>query len=386
MRKLALVAGIAAALAVAVASSQQPKVPKKVPKKAGAPVGEADPFRPGGPPLPPATIAGEVAATRISDPSMTADWPAVAAAADGSLWTIYVEWNGKDRDRVLVRRLTAQGQWRDPIALDDKSGDHYSPAIAALSGGGALAVWSGQVEGNFELFAAAISASGKAGAVERLTRAPHGDFNARTAADAQGNVTVVWQSFRNGQSDVYARRLSNRRWGPEVRVSPGLANDWEPAVALDSKGTAWISWDSYQAGNYDVFLASFDGSRASAPIPIATEPEAQFHTSVAVDRQDRVWVAWDEAGPNWGKDFSRSSRAPGSNGLHFSRTLRLRVWDGKQALSPAADIQKVLTGRMERYAELPHLAVDGAGALWMIFRHWTFVQPNEIYHFYATRL
>ncbi|MBI3695937.1 MAG: hypothetical protein HY238_13990, partial [Acidobacteria bacterium] len=283
-------------------------------------------------------------------------------------------------------RQTPRGRWLDPIALDDRSGDHYSPAIASLPDGGAVAVWSGQAEGNFELFSATISAAGRAGVVERLTRAPHGDFNARAAADAQGNVTVVWQSFRNGQSDVYARRFGNRRWGPEVRVSPGLANDWEPAVALDSKGTAWISWDGYQAGNYDVFLASFDGSRASAPIPIATEPEAQFHTSVAVDRQDRVWVAWDEAGINWGKDFSRASRAPGSNGLHFSRTLRLRVWDGKQVLSPAADIRKVLTGRMERYAELPHLAVDGAGALWMIFRHWTFVQPNEIYHFYATRL
>jgi hypothetical protein len=222
--------------------------------------------------------------------------------------------------------------------------------------------------------------------VERLTRAPHGDFNARAVADAKGSVTVVWQSFRNGQSDIYARRSTGRRWGPEVRVSPSAANDWEPAVALDSRGTAWIGWDSYHAGNYDIYLASFDGAKASAPIAITSDPTAQFHSTVAVDRQDRVWVAWDEDGRNWGKDFSRSSAAPGSQGLHFSRTLGVRVWAGGRVHQPQADLRKILTGRMERYAELPQLAVDGSGALWMVFRHWTLTQPHEIYHFYATRL
>jgi hypothetical protein len=325
--------------------------------------------------LPPATIAGEVPAVRLSDPAFTADWPAVSGP-----WAIYVEWDGGQRDRVVARRDSRT------IPLDDGSWDHYSPAIVALPDGSAVAVWSGQVDGNFELFAAAISSDGKPGAVERLTRAPHADFNARATADAKGNVTLVWQSFRNGQADVYARRRSGRRWGAEVRASPSGASDWEPAVALDSRGTAWVSWDSYHAGNYDVFLASFDGARASAPIAITNEPAAQFHSSVAVDRQDRVWVAWDDGGDNWGKDFSRSSAAPGSRGLHFSRSLGLRVWAGGRLHEPQADIRKILTGRMTRYAELPQLAVDGAGALWMVFRHWTLTQPHEIYHFYATRL
>src|SRR5258708_35285744 len=41
---------------------------------------------------------------------------------------------------------------------------------------------------------------------------------------------------------------------------------------------------------------------------------------------------------------------------------------------------------MTRYAELPHLASDRSGALWLVFRHWTFAKPNEIYHFYAISL
>ena len=112
MRKRALLAAVTAAVVSVVASSQQ----QKAPKKAMAPVGQEEIFASRAD-LQPATIAGEVAAARISDPSRTADWPAIAAAPDGSLWTIYIEWNGQDRDRVLVRRQTAQGQWRDPIEI-----------------------------------------------------------------------------------------------------------------------------------------------------------------------------------------------------------------------------------------------------------------------------
>jgi hypothetical protein len=103
-----------------------------------------------------------------------------------------------------------------------------------------------------------------------------------------------------------------------------------------------------------------------------------------VDGADRVWVAWDEAGTNWGKDFSRAGSAPGSLGLHYSRNIMMRVYANGRVQNASADLSKILGGRMSRYAELPHLATDGSGALYMVFRHWTFSQPHEIYHFYVT--
>jgi hypothetical protein len=72
-------------------------------------------------------------------------------------------------------------------------------------------------------------------------------------------------------------------------------------------------------------LRSFDGAVLGSPVSVTTEPAAQFHSAVTVDRQDRVWVAWDEAGPNWGKDYSSSSAAPGAEGLHARRSLGIRV-------------------------------------------------------------
>ncbi|MCL5745670.1 MAG: hypothetical protein M1541_17385, partial [Acidobacteria bacterium] len=157
--------------------------------------------------LPPATIAGEIPGDRASDPGRQSDWPAIAYSGDGSLYTVYIEWNDKDADRVIVRRRDAGGAWGQPVAIDDGCWDHYSPTIVGRRNG-ALAVWSGQSNGNFELYASEISASGQASRPERLTNAPSSDFNARAVADASGNVTVVWQSFRKGNGDIFARRLT----------------------------------------------------------------------------------------------------------------------------------------------------------------------------------
>ena len=337
--------------------------------------------------LPPAEIAGEIPSERISARDTTGDWPALAAADDGTVWAAWVEWDGADSDRVLVRRRAPSGAWGAAAAIADGRKDHYLPAIAAVPGG-AVVAWSAQVDGagGYDLFAAHVSPNGEVGAMRTLSAMEHGDFHVRLAADSQGSVTAVWQSFGRLNADIFARRLSGGVWGPTVRVSTSEASDWEPAVALDSAGKAWISWDTYHAGNYDVLLASFDGAKASAPVVIASGPQTQFHSSLAVDSADRVWVAYDTARPNWGKDYSTSSAVEGSEGLHARRGLAVRVYANGRVFEPKARMENILSGRMSRFAELPTMAIDGGGSPWLIFRHWTIRKPHEMFHVYASRL
>ena len=50
-----------------------------------------------------AKLGAVVAAAAAGDAGKQSDWPAVAVGSDGSIWMIYVEWNDKDADRLLVR-------------------------------------------------------------------------------------------------------------------------------------------------------------------------------------------------------------------------------------------------------------------------------------------
>ncbi len=76
-----------------------------------------------------AKLAGEIPGERVSDPEKQSDWPAIATAADGSLYAVYVVWNDKDADSIVVRRKDPNGKWDAPITIDDGAWDHYSPAI-----------------------------------------------------------------------------------------------------------------------------------------------------------------------------------------------------------------------------------------------------------------
>ena len=337
-------------------------------------------------PYTPLDLAGEIPSERITRGQQQCDWPALAVGRDGTLWVAYVRWNGRDADEiVLARRRAESDRFEEVTVLEDGNWDHYAPDLAPY-GDGVFVVWPGQVEGNYELYYSLVDRTGKATKPARLTRAAHGDFNVKVVSTGEKEVVVVWQSFRNGNADIFLRSYREGKWGPERRVSPSEANDWEPDVAVSEGGRVWISWDSYHHGNYDVFVRSFHGERFGPVIRITSEPSAQFHSAIAVDKQGRVWVTWDDGGVNWGMDFSRSSAVEGSRGLHWKREIGMRVYANGRVQEVAADFRKVLSGRMLRYVELPRLIFDGDGSLWMLFRHWTYIRPTEIYHFYAAKL
>lgn len=119
-----------------------------------------DPTGPTAADLPPAQIAGELPGDLVSDSGKQGDWPAIAYTRDGSLWAIWIEWNDRDADRILLRRRDPQGKWGPEIPIADGNWDHYSPTLAALPDG-VMALWSGQSNGNYDLFASTVSGSGK---------------------------------------------------------------------------------------------------------------------------------------------------------------------------------------------------------------------------------
>ena len=80
------------------------------------------------------------------------------------------------------------------------------------------------------------------------------------------------------------------------------ANDWGTRIAVDDQGKAYIAWDTYRNGNYDIYMQTYQSGNLGPAVLVAGTPRFEAHPTIAVDGQNRVWVAWDESGPNWGKD------------------------------------------------------------------------------------
>ncbi|HLJ13669.1 MAG TPA: hypothetical protein VKV15_04175, partial [Bryobacteraceae bacterium] len=214
----------------------------------------------------------------------------------------------------------------------------WMPQVGVDSRNRVWVVWAAQLNGNWDLYARRFDpAAQEWGPLQRLTDNPLLDINPRMIANQHGQFALVWQGFRDKKSHIFLKTFDGERWSKTVRVTNGDANDWDPAVAFDSRGAVWIAYDSFRNGNYDVFLSQVrDGRVEGREIPVAATARFEARATVAVDGQDRAWVAWEQGKPNWGKDqgYILRDRAPGVT-LGGLREVQIRCWQNGQLRQPA---------------------------------------------------
>ena len=184
-----------------------------------------------------------------------------------------------------------------------------------------------------------------------------------SSATPRARYHIVFVGHRNGQSYVYWTTYDGET-GSEPREISG-PSAWVPEAAADSKGNLWVTWDSYRNGNYDIYLRKISPDGTLGPEMQVTKTAAfQTHPSIAVDGDDRVWLAWHESGGNWGKDWTREDQHR-SVTLYANRRPRVAIFDGQDWRQPLVDPIQAVSTRHLRYVQYPRLAADGQGRVWM---------------------
>ena len=346
-------------------------------------------------------VSGLLGAEKLTDDSRFDDYPSVAVAASGASWLVWQSYSG-GRDEVRLRKL--DGSWRTFSRVPGATGDVWRPQVALSANGRPWVVWAQQSDGNFDLFARGFDeARSRWGDLVRLSSHPNPDIEHHVVEDSRGWLWVVWQGFRDANSDIFLRFHDGSRWSREIQVSDHPANDWEPRIAIDRQGSAVVVWDSYRNGNYDVFLRRFAGGQLGPVVPVADTEKFEAHASVAVDLDGRVWVAWDEGAVNWGKDsgpttdprwFARGRElwttwinqpsAPGAR-LYESRKINLAVLEGGRRMVPSSSLADKLSAAGIPDHDFPQLHVDpSSGRIALLFHRWNHVRWTESLGFRPT--
>jgi hypothetical protein len=295
------------------------------------------------------------------------DFPTVAQGTGKDMWMAWVAWDPMG-DKIMLRRFDGT-RWLPRTEPLEKPGDVFIVKLGRDRNDGMWAIWSQQVDGNFDLYGRRFDKNGW-GTLERLTNSPQPDIYHDVATDSAGNLWVAWQGFRNGKSDIFTRRYDGTKWTEEEKVSDSPANDWQPAIATDGAGHVHVAWDTHDQGNYDVRMRSWSNGQWTAPIAVASTPKFEANVSLACDKENRVWVAWNESGFNWGKDTGFLVKQQGTR-LYQWRTINVGVWDGAKWSSPASDINTALPADLQTYNDYPQLQRTSNGSVWLFFRHRT---------------
>jgi hypothetical protein len=189
---------------------------------------------------------------KITSSEFENDEPAAAVPPNGDLALAWVAYRDR-KDRIFLR-TRSQGSWSDAEEIAAPRDGIFRCALASTPAGDLWFFWT-QRDGDLWNVWSRLRKAGKWLRAEKLTTAGSSNF-VRAAASPDGSVYIAYQSFRNGQSDIFLRASKNAAWQPEQRISDSPANDWEPApaIATAADGSVFLAWDTYDKGNCDVCL------------------------------------------------------------------------------------------------------------------------------------
>jgi hypothetical protein len=154
---------------------------------------------------------------------------------------------------IYAQRLDPLGtpMWPLPgVVVCDAAGDQANPQLTSDGGNGAIIAWDDYRNGHSDIFARRITASGGLSWAANgvvLCMAPYDQNFPHLVSDGAGGAIVAWQDRRNGlATDVYVRRIGSS--GTPMWASDGVAlsalsgEDYHQRLVSDGAGGAIITW------------------------------------------------------------------------------------------------------------------------------------------------
>jgi hypothetical protein len=283
----------------------------------------------------------------LAPPGAEVDQVRLSVGAEGSAVAV---WRDRSSDLASIWSSwfdRASQSWHAPELVErDETGDAAEPAVAAMPGGGAVAVWH-QWDGLRESLWANTLAETPArwtGRVLLETTDSADALEPDVAVDAHGNAMAVWTQNDGTRSAVWAARrlVSLAQWtAPFMLGEPGFATadaGPSPKVALDAAGNGLAIWTMDTGRSSSVWASRYDAS-ADAWSAAEALGDTQAHGSsssaaLAMDAAGNGFAAWrqgDEDGAwLWANIFSAADGA-------WQGAERLDDAVGPPALAAAGD-------------------------------------------------
>ena len=240
-------------------------------------------------------------------------FPVLIADGDNGAIVAWSDARNANRD-IFAQRVNAIGDmlWKpDGIPICDLPSSQSWPLIVDDMNGGAILVWGDTRHGNQDSYTQRIDADGnKLWDSEGVPVCTHptlqDDVNA--IADEKGGVIVVWEDWRNGNQDIYAQRIDatgKPLWEMNgVPVYNGAGDQYDPVLIADGEGGAIFAWWDISTPDWNIFAQRLSaegvpmwGSNADAensPIPLCTAVGNQGAPVAVSDEKGGVFFVWSD--------------------------------------------------------------------------------------------
>jgi hypothetical protein len=238
-------------------------------------------------------------------------WGMISDGQGGAILTWHDYRNGVHHD-IYAQRVDASGNMMWPAngaLVCGSANDQLRPVIATDDAGGAFIAWYDYRGGGYDIYAQRMNGSGMAQWTPNglaVCTAADNQYAPLIAQDGGGGAIIAWKDWRNGNEDIYAERIDasgNPTWGiPNGSgIVYGEPNQRElEAIAYDGFGGVVLTFWDRRASDYDLYAfrmteASPYGWDFGDGMPVVVLPSsAQWQSTVTADGSGGVIIAWQD--------------------------------------------------------------------------------------------
>ncbi|UCF05458.1 MAG: hypothetical protein JSV33_00015 [bacterium] len=228
----------------------------------------------------------------------------IAITSDGSGGAI-IAWDdyrsGTHYD-IYAQRITGSGSRPWPtngVPICTVSGDKYCRGSCSDGSGGAIITWMDLRTADSDIYAQAIDTSGSVrwtvdGAA--ICVAPNSQGDPVIIPDGSGGAIIVWNDGRNGNTDIYAQKVGasgSMHWTDNgVALSTAPNSQSLVRIASDGSGGAITTWMDNRSGGYDIYAQRIerDGRWGTYPAPTITAVQ-----DVPKDQGGKMLLQWERS-------------------------------------------------------------------------------------------
>ena len=329
------------------------------------------------------TPGGVLQATAsLNTPDVQEDFVSLCTDSKGTPWVAYIEYDGT-ADTIQLAELSSQGFVKrgevSRPSTASRASNLYQPCLACDGSGTIWCVWSQLEDGQWDLYGRRVTDGKLSREITTIVASPGNDVFPDAKTDRKGRLWVTWQSFNGGNAEIFAKHFDPKQnaWSEPIQVTKNAAGDWEPRLAFGNSDEALIVFDSYRDGNFDVYLARVSPSGDVELEAVAGSDRYEARAEAAVSPDGRtLWVAYEDGISRWGKDLGSEWRRLGS-GLHFDRHLYLVKIDLTTGeFRRVADVTPLIPRLVATLGQptsasvcLPELITDRQGNPWLFYRY-----------------
>lgn len=255
-------------------------------------------------------LGGWAAPVLVESSTESASSPALAVDADGNATAVWTQFDGA-RHNLWGSRFTPLGGWNGPTLVEtSNSGSASQQVVVVDSNGIATTLWSQFDGAQINLWSnrhVPLTGWGTPEIVKADVPLPYH----QAAVDPAGNVTVAW-----GQADVAGSSLWANRYVPGTGWGPGGAIETDNTggvylaeIAADAAGNVVVVWVQTEATGLNVRANHFvPGVGWGTPQLLETAAgDVTTYYDVAMDPQGRALAVWPQSDGTrfniWGARF-----------------------------------------------------------------------------------